>query len=340
MVAFGDVAFDMDLRALVEAHRRQKARATAVVHPNDHPHDSDLVELDADGRMLALHRKPHPPELVTRNLVTAGVFVLEPSLVAALPPRKLDLVHDVLAGALARGEAILGYETTEYLKDMGTPSRYRRVCDDWARGRIQGARGPRPTVFLDRDGTINHHVGYVSRPEQLELLPGVGSAIAALNRAGAQVVVVTNQPVVARGACDEAGLRAIHARLEHLLGREGAFVDRLYYCPHHPHRGFAGERPEYKIACACRKPGPGLLLRAMEELRVDRGRSWICGDSPCDAEAGLRAGVRPVLVGPSALAEATRRELPWYPDLLHAVTAWLATMPHPRPAATPEAIAC
>lgn len=325
VVAFGDVAFDMDLRALLRAHHEREARVTAVVHPNDHPHDSDLVRLDPRGRLLDLHRKPHPPELVARNLVTAGVFVIDSALAAALPACKLDLVHDVLARAHARGEAIYGYETTEYLKDMGTPARYRRVCDDWARGRITGARRPRPTAFLDRDGTINRHVGHVSRPEQLELLPGAAEAIRSLNRAGAQVVVVTNQPVLARGECDEAGLEAIHARLESLLGREGAFVDRLYVCPHHPHRGFEGERPELKIDCECRKPAPGLLHRAMQDLRVDAARSWMCGDSPCDAQAARGAAVRPVLVGEASRRHAAREGIAWHPDLRQAAAAWLAS---------------
>ncbi len=324
VVAFGDVVFDLDLRALVQAHQRAAATATAVVHPNDHPHDSDLVELDARGRIVALHRKPHPPGLEVRNLVTAGVFVLEPALVDALPHgRPLDLVHDVLADAHARGESLHAYETSAYLKDMGTPARYRRVCEDWDRGRIAAAREPRPTAFLDRDGTINRHVGHVSRPEQLELLPGVGAAIRGLNHAGVQVVVITNQPVVARGLCDEAGLEAIHARLEALLGREGAYLDRLYHCPHHPDAGFIGERPELKIACTCRKPGPGLLQRAMRELRVDRSRSWMFGDSPCDAQAARAARVQPVLLGEAARTEATRHGARWYPDLPQATHAWL-----------------
>jgi histidinol-phosphate phosphatase family protein len=330
VVAFGDVAFDMDLRALVQAHRDHAARVTAVVHPNDHPYDSDLVELDGGGRLVALHAKPHPPELVARNLVTAGVFVLDPGLVDTLPrERPLDLVHDVLAAAHARGEPIHGYQTVEYLKDMGTPARWQRVCDDWDRGKLGAARGPRPAAFLDRDGTLNRHVGHVSRPEQLELLPGVGGAVRRLNQAGVQVVVVTNQPVIARGLCDEAGLAAIHARLEQLLGREGAWIDRLYHCPHHPHRGFAGERPELKIACECRKPGPGLLQRAMRELRVDRARSSMFGDSPCDAEAAQAAHVQPVLLGEAARPEALRRGVRWYPDLPRATDAWLA-----------EALAC
>jgi len=323
VVAFGDVAFDVDLRALVRTHLERGAYATAVVHPNDHPHDSDLVRLDATGRIEALHRKPHSPGLSTRNLVTAGVFVLDPAFVAALPPAKLDLVHDALAAAIARGERAFGHETVEYLKDMGTPERYARVCADWDAGRIAAAAGPRPTAFLDRDGTINRHVGHVSRPEQLELLPGVGAAIRRMNQAGVQVVVATNQPVVARGLCSEVELAEIHARLETLLGREGAFLDRLYACPHHPHGGFAGERPELKLACACRKPGPGLLEQAMRELRVDRARSSMFGDSPCDAEAAAAARVRPVLLGEPMREQAERRGIRWFSDLPRATDAWL-----------------
>ncbi len=151
-------------------------------------------------------------------------------------------------------------------------------------------------MFLDRDGTLNEEVNRVTRPEVLELLPGAAAAVKRFNRAGWLVAVITNQPVVARGECSEQELWQIHNRLETLLGREGAFVDRIYYCPHHPDRGFAGELPEYKIACDCRKPGTGMIEQALKELPIDRAASWFIGDTTVDVQTAANAGLRSILL--------------------------------------------
>jgi histidinol-phosphate phosphatase family protein len=325
LVLFGDIMMDMDLAALVEFHQRSGGIATAVVHPNDHPHDSDLVELGEGDRIVTLHRKPHPPDLVTRNLVTAGVFVMEPELIRRIPEdRPVDFVHGLLAPAVERGEPVFAYRTAEYLKDIGTPERYRAVAEHWERGLVAALHRsrPRPAAFLDRDGTLNVHEGYITRPEDLRLLPGVAQAVRRLNKAGVRAIVVTNQPVIARGECDERTLERIHARLEMELGRQGAFLDALYYCPHHPDRGFPGEVESLKVACSCRKPGTGLIEAAARDFTLDLPRSAFFGDTWRDAETARRAGLPAYLVGwtgeppPGAVAA---------PDLEQAVEAWLAT---------------
>jgi histidinol-phosphate phosphatase family protein len=322
LVLFGDILLDMDLAELLRFHRRSGGLATAVVHPNDHPHDSDLAELDAHGRIVALHRKPHSPDLEVRNLVTAGVFVLEPGLVARIPDdRACDLVHDVLVPAVEEGVPVFGYRTTEYLKDIGTPERFHAVTEDWERGLVAGMHRSRlrPAAFLDRDGTINRHLGLLIRPEEIELLPGAARAIRRLNRAGVLAVVVTNQPVVARGLCDERALARIHARLEMALGEEGAYLDALYHCPHHPDGGFPGEVPELKRACSCRKPETGMIEAAVRDLPIDLGRSALFGDTWRDVEAAQRAALRAYWIGgegsPGVSAAA---------DLEAAVADWLA----------------
>jgi histidinol-phosphate phosphatase family protein len=300
IVLFGDVMVHMDLAALVSFHSARRSILTAAVHPNDHPSDSDLVELGADDRISALHRKPHPQGLLVANLTVAGAFALQREVLAAVPAGGAsDLVHDIMTGLLAASRPVFGYRTTEYLKDIGTPPRYAAVQADWESGRVAAMRLPtlRPAAFLDRDGTINRHIGYASHPDQLELLPGAGRAICALNRAGVLAVVVTNQPVVARGLCDELGLRLVHARLEAHLGAEGAFVDAIYYCPHHPEAGFPGEAISYKVACSCRKPGTGMVERAAAELPIDLSRSALFGDSWRDVETARKAGFPAYLIG-------------------------------------------
>jgi len=153
--------------------------------------------------------------------------------------------------------------------------------------------GPaRPAVFLDRDGTINREVDFLARPRELELLPGSAEAIARLNERGFAVVVVTNQSGIARGLLDEARLADIHARLEAALAEHGARLDRILFCPHHPSAG----RPPYRRRCDCRKPAPGLLRRAIAELRLDPRASWVVGDSARDVQAGAALGIRGILV--------------------------------------------
>jgi D-glycero-D-manno-heptose 1,7-bisphosphate phosphatase len=150
----------------------------------------------------------------------------------------------------------------------------------------------RAAIFLDRDGVIIEERGYISKPEQLCLLPGAAEVIALLNRAGWPVVIVTNQSGIARGLLTPSALERIHDRLQHLLGCYGARVDGIYVCPHHPE----AEIDSYRQQCFCRKPQPGLLLQAAEELHIDLSQSWMIGDRVSDLQAGAAAGCRTVLV--------------------------------------------
>lgn len=154
-------------------------------------------------------------------------------------------------------------------------------------------------VFLDRDGTVNVEVGYLREPEQLELIPGAAAAIRRLNEAGRLVVLVTNQSGVARGYFPESMVHDVHARLAQMLGREGAKLDAVYYCPHHP---TAGNAP-YRTECDCRKPATGLLKRAAREHHIDLERSFMVGDKWSDVELGHRAGARSILVSTGFAAD-------------------------------------
>jgi len=151
---------------------------------------------------------------------------------------------------------------------------------------------PRPAVFLDRDGTLTEEVGYVNHPKRLRLQPRSAEAVRRLNNAGIAVVVVTNQAGIARGYFSEDVLAAVHAALVSQLKDEGAYLDGIYACTHHP---TAGE-PPYRTVCNCRKPRPGLLLRAAVELGLDLSRSTLVGDRASDVVAGRAAGTRSVLV--------------------------------------------
>src|SRR5579871_6175165 len=287
-VFYGDTMVNVDLSRICAAHVERNADATLLLHPNDHPLDSDLVEADAAGWVTAFHNRPHPQDRWFQNLVNAGLYVLKKQ---ALRPwvgtqKAMDFGKDLFPAMLARGAKLLGYNSPEYIKDIGTPERYDKICAEFEAGvpqlnilsRLQRA------VFLDRDGTLVKEVDGLTKPEQLELLPCAAEAVRELNHHGWRAVLVTNQPVVAKGFCTEADVNTVHNKLEMLLGREHAFLDRIYWCPHHPEKGFAGERRDLKIDCSCRKPKTGMVDQAVKELNLDLKECWLIGDTTIDVE--------------------------------------------------------
>ncbi len=299
-VLYGDTVLDVDLAAMARAHLAAQPDATLLVHPNDHPADSDIVEVDAEGLVLAIHGYPHPPGKDLPNLVNAGLYILEKHALRGLDglPDKPDFGKHVFARMVDRGMRLLGYRSPEYIKDAGTPERLEKTTKDLRSGRVAALslRTPSPAVFIDRDGVINEEVSYISRPDQVALIEGVAEALRDLNRSHYRTVIITNQPVIARGEATEADISQVHNRLDTLLGAQGAYVDALYLCPHHPDKGFAGERAELKIACDCRKPARGMIDRAAADLNIDIAASWYIGDMTTDIELARRCGMRSVLV--------------------------------------------
>jgi histidinol-phosphate phosphatase family protein len=300
VVTYGDTVFDFDLARMVSTHRAGPQVGTLLLHPNDHPHDSDLVEVDMMDRVVALHPYPHADAALLPNLVNAGVYVLSRDILDSFDglPERPDFGKHVFPHLLRAGEFLYGYRSPEYVKDAGTPKRLAQVSRDLASGRVaaKSLRVPAYAVFLDRDGTINLEKERIADPDDLELYPRAAAAIARLNDSTYRTVVATNQAVVARGDCSEERLRVIHNRLEALLGAERAYVDRIYYCPHIPDRGFPGENIELKIRCDCRKPEIGMLTRATRELNLDLSGSWMIGDSTGDVETARRAGLISILL--------------------------------------------
>lgn len=300
LVLYGDTVMDVDLRRMIDAHALSGAVATLFLHPNDHPFDSDLVEIDRDHQVRAFHPNPHPADSELPNLVNAALYVLERDALAAVDgiPEKADFGHHVFPRMLELGMPIHGYKSSEYIKDAGTPTRIEKVGRDIGSGKVakRSFRTRVGAVFLDRDGVLNVERGLIRRPQDLELAPGAASAVRRLNNSAFRVICITNQPVVARGDVTFAELDRIHARLDTLLGHGGGFLDDLYYCPHHPDRGFEGEVVELKFYCDCRKPATGLVELAARDHHIDLTESWMIGDRTSDIEMARRAGMRSILV--------------------------------------------
>ena len=159
-----------------------------------------------------------------------------------------------------------------------------------------GLRKKQKAVFIDRDGTLNVYRGFISSADDIELIPRAAGAIRLLNEHEFRAVIVTNQAVIARGEASLDEVRKMHAKLETLLASDGAYLDAIYFCPHHPDRGLAGEVSELKIECDCRKPEIGMIERAVRDLNLNLSQSWLIGDTTRDMETARRAGLRSILV--------------------------------------------
>jgi len=294
-----DAIFDVDFNRFVAFHREKGGIASLFTHPNSHPYDSGLILADENGAVEQWLAKEDSRPQWYRNRVNAGLHVLSPAVLdVEITTPKVDLDRQLLKPLAGTGKMYC-YDSPEYVKDMGTPERYEAVCRDYRNGNVKGKNlaNCQKAIFLDRDGTINKYVGFLRNIEDFELIPGVEEAIKKINASGYLAIVVTNQPVIARGEVMVPQLQEIHNKMETLLGYKGAYVDAIYYCPHHPHKGYAGEISELKFDCDCRKPKPGMLLQAAKDFNIDLSQSWMIGDGENDVKAGIAAGCKTVLVG-------------------------------------------
>jgi D-glycero-D-manno-heptose 1,7-bisphosphate phosphatase len=319
-----DAAFDMDFQRMVAFHKQHGGLVTLFTHPNSHPYDSGLIIADKEGHVGKwLSKEDERPQWYD-NRVNAGLHIIDPKVLELsvknlklskgelrtqnlefsngahglstndqVLSSKVDLDRQILKPLCGTGKMFC-YDSPEYVKDMGTPERFHQVEADYKAGIVQAKNlhHKQRAIFLDRDGTINKFVGFLRNIDDFELIGGAAEAIKRINQSGYLAIVVTNQPVIARGEVTWEQLNEIHRKMATLLGREGAYLDGIYICPHHPDKGFPGERPEYKIDCDCRKPKPGLLLQAAKDWNIDLSKSYMIGDSERDVEAGRNAKVK------------------------------------------------
>ncbi len=305
LLYYGDEIADFDLPALLRAHERYSPLATILTRPSHHPWDGHLIQARDSGEVTEFALRLDPGRRY-RNLGNLGIYVLSRRILDYVPARKCGFFENVFPAALAAGETLRVHplECAGFVLDVGTPARIAEVetfLED--RERIQRARGhrkPLQAVFLDRDGVLVEDRDLIHDPAELCLLPGAAEAVRLFNERGLRAIVVTNQPVIARGLCTEETLTAIHETLGDLLAREGARLDAIYHCPHHPETHHAGGPAPMRRGCECRKPRPGMLLTARRDFDLDLGACVMIGDSTSDIEAGINAGVRTALLDTGA----------------------------------------
>ncbi len=296
---YGDLLFDIDVNRMIEFHKKNKSVATLFVHPNSHPFDSDIVLLNENSKVVKFDFKNNMRNYWCDNKVNAGFFIFDVKICDLIKrPQNLAVERDVISILVKCGENVFGYQSTEYIKDVGTVERLTTVNKEFMTGLIKkrNLKNKQKCIFLDRDGTINRANGLIDTEDKLELEKGAIEAIGIINKSEYLAIVVTNQPVIARGNCTVKEVVNINNKMQTLLGKEGVYLDDIAFCPHHPDKGYLGENRMYKVNCNCRKPKIGMLVEMVEKYNIDLLQSWIIGDTTVDLQTGENAGLKKVLV--------------------------------------------
>ena len=293
----GDTLFDINIEKFYLAHKKNNCLVTILTHPNSHPYDSGVIVADSNNKVTKWMTKEEERKWY-KNRVNAGIHFISYKLPSRFNEvKKTDLDRDILKPLINEKELFV-YDTPEYIMDMGTPERYYQVIDDIKNDvpKKRNLSNKQKAIFLDRDGTINKYVGFLRNIDDFELLPDVVQTIKLIHQNNYLAIVITNQPVIARGEVTYKELDEIHNKMETLLGMEGAYLDGIYFCPHHPDSGFDGEIKELKFDCECRKPKPGMIFKAANDFNIDLTKSWFIGDGDNDIECGINANIKTCLI--------------------------------------------
>lgn len=282
---------DLNFRRLLLFHFTKNSQFTIAARAVENPFDYSLLEPDENQRLISIYNTPHNPQTLIKNLVSSGIYIISPKIFKKIKSKDFNENSCILSGLMSL-ITIYAYQTSEYIRNIRNTKDLESIKSD-----IKSAYSSRmnldknqKAIFLDRDGVINVERSYIRSAERMELYRQSGEAVKKINRSKYKAIVVTNQAMIARNYGTLEQLNEVHKKLETDLGKSKAFVDRIYYCPHHPDKGESNELPEYKIDCNCRKPKPGMLFKAAEDFNIDLSKSFMIGDTERDIIAGRRAG--------------------------------------------------
>ena len=299
LIIYGDLIFNIDFKRFIKFHLQKKSHLTLLVHPNDHPSDSDIVEINKEFKIIKLHNKPHK-KMNIGNLCMSGIFIINKKILKYLKLDKFqDFSNDLLGKLLKTNLKIHAYNTREYVKDAGTLDRINLIKKQIRTKKfINGNLNKKiPAIFLDRDGVINKDNFKNQYQNPLKLNYGAIKAVKQINDNGYLSVIVTNQSAVAKGFITLKKLESDHKKLEYLFGKNNAYFDRIYFCPYHPDKGFKGENIKFKKRSNWRKPNNGMILRAIKELNINKKNSYMIGDREVDYLAAKKTGIKCLIVG-------------------------------------------
>lgn len=318
LVIYGDLIFNIDLKKIIKFHEKKKSECTIVAHPNNHPYDSDCIEIDNNSKSKKIFFKPHSKKIIP-NLCFSGINIINKHLLKFI---KINKFQDFSKDFLKRFEnkiKIYAYITREYIKDAGTPERILQIKKElkslkFLKGNIKKKI---PTIFLDKDGVINKLNKNKNYQKIDNLIKGTSKAFNIINKSGYLLVIITNQPAIAKGVIKEKEFLKDVNKLSYKLSKNNVYFDRLYYCPHHPKKGFKGEVKSLKINCNCRKPNNGMLLKAIKELNINKSKSYFIGDQYSDYLASKKTNIKFIGIGNNH--EFKKRKIIIKKNLLSAV---------------------
>jgi histidinol-phosphate phosphatase family protein len=302
LVLYGDTLFDIDIKKFENFHSNNKTSVGSIfLHPNSHPYDSDLVSLNEKNIIDKFYNYPHKKNTWLPNLVNAAMYILNKEKLLQFKDFKTpcDFAKDFFPFLLEKNLILSGYVSPEYIKDVGTPDRIEKAIED-IKNQIpikSNLINKQKAIFLDRDGVINYlRHDHVKNDSELKIFDYTALAIRLFNINNFKVILVTNQPVISRGECTLKELKNIHNKLETIVGEEKAFIDKIYFCPHHPDSGYPGEIKSLKIKCLCRKPNTKLIEDAIRDFNIDIKQSWYIGDSTTDLLTATKMKIKHVML--------------------------------------------
>lgn len=289
VLMMGDVICRVDLKKMIEDHKKAAANGaimTIFLHESDHAHDSDVLKIDENNRVVKFVSK-HDDHTGAGKLSNAGLAIIEPRLLSHIDRESFTFETYLYPKLIAAGEFVNGYVSEDYIKDMGTIDKLKKV-----ESYLLSESAKSKAVFLDRDGVINEYVEFLHKKEDLRFIPGIFDSLKQLSKTDYLLIIATNQPAIGRGICTEEEYKNFEKYYLDCLREKEIRINDVFYCPHHPTAGIG----QYKLECDCRKPKPGLLLKAREKYNINFAKSFMIGDSRSDIKAGATAGCRTILV--------------------------------------------
>jgi mannose-1-phosphate guanylyltransferase / phosphomannomutase len=296
----GDLLINFNFKKFLTFHKKNKSQITLTCHPNDHPYDSDLLVSNKKNELVKILSKPHKKSLIFKNLASAGIFVINGQLIKSIPNKKQKFNDHIIPFFLKNNSKIYIYRTIEFVKDIGTVNRIKMATKIEKSNKFKNSlkKNSIPAIFLDRDGVINEEINYTVEDPTI-LLPKTLTALKFINKSEYLSIIITNQPSVAKGFIKQHDLEFLHNKLETKLGMNGVYIDDIFYCPHHPQKGFKGEIKKFKIICNCRKPKIGLVLEAIKKYNINLKKSYFIGNSASDYLCAKQAQVKYINISKS-----------------------------------------
>ena len=295
----GDLIFSIDFNRLICFHKRLASNLTLVTHTSDHPNDSDLISAPNGTLIEDIFIKDSSKNIDRYGyLGNSGICLINKSLLEAIKPPKINqsnsIFHHIVKNAFHLNKNIFSYNTTEYIKDMGTPERFNLVKEDLVLNKVnlKNYNKKQKALFLDRDNTlIRCDIGkYILNEKQIEFIDENINRISVIAKEFDLVCLVTNQPVISMGKLTIYQLEKINSNIVKYCLTKGLKIDVITFCPHHPHKGFKDEVKILKKDCFCRKPNPGLILEQAFLRNVNLKDSLMIGDSDNDSQAAEKSG--------------------------------------------------